>query len=384
MSHALICPGSSVALQRIGVRRRRLPPRARRRSVDEWGLKSQQRSTCGWCRHVRTLPTDDTFGARSGDEPHRRRAIIVPSPAERRRRGVACGPSVGLLTAYAQRWLSDGLGSIANSAGPRSLAAFLVAMLTRRPGLAAVMAMLVLDACEVGNAIATELRGDSNATSTVAFWLTAAVLAGPPLGVAGAWTRQSGWWFGASTGPAVLAGVLIESRSTPSRRSQTQQRRPIGGASSLSESWLSFSLVTEFFAGTIDRPWRFPSASVQPPRGRRRRGHRSLRLTARRDVWRSMSLITSSGRSSRCPWRTACPDWHRSGKDRGWSAGLRFGPPDAAAEVHGVRWLEAERCVATGPLPGAVTKMSGQTDGSRRRRHSRRSTCRCRNGCGDR
>jgi len=71
------------------------------------------------------------------------------------------------------------------------------------------MAMLVLGACEVGYAIATELRGDSNATSTVAFWLTAAVLAGPPLGVAGAWTRQSDWWFGASTGPAVLAGVLI-------------------------------------------------------------------------------------------------------------------------------------------------------------------------------
>ena len=41
------------------------------------------------------------------------------------------------------------------------------------------------------------------------FWLIAAVLAGAPLGVAAAWTRHGQWWFGASAGPAVLAGVLI-------------------------------------------------------------------------------------------------------------------------------------------------------------------------------
>lgn len=122
---------------------------------------------------------------------------------------VAVGLVVGALTAYAQGWLSDGLGSLANSAGPWSLAAFAVAMLTRRAGTAAAWAVLVLVSCEVGYAIATEIRGGSNATSTVVFWLTTAVLAGPPLGVAGAWTRHGRWWFGASAGPAVLAGVLI-------------------------------------------------------------------------------------------------------------------------------------------------------------------------------
>lgn len=122
---------------------------------------------------------------------------------------VIVGLLVGALTAYAQGWLTDGLGSLANSAGPWSLAAFLVAMRTRRPAIAALWAMLVLGACEVGYVIATQVRGGSNATSTVVFWLTAAVLAGPPLGVAGAWTRQGRWWFGASAGPAVLAGVLI-------------------------------------------------------------------------------------------------------------------------------------------------------------------------------
>jgi len=119
------------------------------------------------------------------------------------------GLIVGALTAYAQGWLSDDLGSLANSAGPWSLAAFGIAMISRRPAIAALWATLVLGACEVGYAIATSVRGRSNATSTVVFWLTAAVLAGPPLGVAGAWTRQRRWWLGASAGPAVLAGVLI-------------------------------------------------------------------------------------------------------------------------------------------------------------------------------
>ena len=50
-----------------------------------------------------------------------------------------------------------------------------------------VAAMLTLACCEVGYVIATEIRGGSNSTATVVFWLTAALLAGPPLGVAGAW-----------------------------------------------------------------------------------------------------------------------------------------------------------------------------------------------------
>ena len=82
-------------------------------------------------------------------------------------------------------------------------------MLTCRAATAALWAVLVLASCEVGYASATEIRGGSNATSTVMFWLTAAVLAGPPLGVAAAWTRRGRWSFGASAGPAVLAGVLI-------------------------------------------------------------------------------------------------------------------------------------------------------------------------------
>ena len=67
--------------------------------------------------------------------------------------------------------------------------------------------MLTLACCELGYALATEVRGDTTATSTVAFWLTAAALAGPPLGIAGAWSTQTGLRRG--VGISVVGGVLL-------------------------------------------------------------------------------------------------------------------------------------------------------------------------------
>ena len=136
--------------------------------------------------------------------PHRERnpsALLGLSAA------VAVGVAIGALTAYAQGWLNGSTSSLANSAGPWSLAAFLVARYNRRMVTAVVASMLTLARCEVGYAIATNIRGGSNSTSTVTFWLAAAVLAGPPLGVAGAWSHGRGLRRG--VGFAVIAGVLI-------------------------------------------------------------------------------------------------------------------------------------------------------------------------------
>ena len=72
---------------------------------------------------------------------------------------------------------------------------------------AAGAAMFTLASCEVGYALATELRGGTNATSTVLLWLTAAALAGPPLGVAGSWAAATSPRRG--VGIAVLGGVLL-------------------------------------------------------------------------------------------------------------------------------------------------------------------------------
>ena len=121
---------------------------------------------------------------------------------------VVVGLVVGMATSPAQGWLTDATRSLSNSAGPWSLAAFVVARASRRPALAALLASITLATCELGYVIASELRDIPSATSTVVFWITAALLAGPPLGIAAAWTRSSSQWrIGAGYG--VVAGVLI-------------------------------------------------------------------------------------------------------------------------------------------------------------------------------
>ncbi|MEP7114369.1 MAG: DUF6518 family protein [Ilumatobacteraceae bacterium] len=134
--------------------------------------------------------------------------IDSPSAANALLVGVAAGLLVGALTSPLQGWLADSASSLANSAGTWSLVAFLVARRAPNAAFAALVAAVTLAMCELGYVLATEVRGGSNATSTVAFWLAAAVLAGPPLGVAAMWSRSShplrrGAGFG------VIGGVLL-------------------------------------------------------------------------------------------------------------------------------------------------------------------------------
>ena len=68
---------------------------------------------------------------------------------------VVVGIGVGFLTAYGQGWLGDSSGSLANSAGPWSVAAFLVARYNRRIWPAVAAATLTLACSEIGYAIAT-------------------------------------------------------------------------------------------------------------------------------------------------------------------------------------------------------------------------------------
>lgn len=134
--------------------------------------------------------------------------VAGPSPVPGLATAVVVGLAVGVLTAYGQDWLSDSATvSFSNSAGPWSLAAFLVARYNRRVLVGVIAAVVTLACCELGYAIATVIRGDSNSTSTIVFWLTAAVLAGPPLGVAGAWSSARGLRPG--VGFAVIGGVLM-------------------------------------------------------------------------------------------------------------------------------------------------------------------------------
>jgi hypothetical protein len=78
---------------------------------------------------------------------------------------VAIGLAVGALTAYGQGWLGDATTSLANSAGPWSVAAFLVARYSRRVVPAVAAAMLTLAFCEFGYVLATHVRGGAVSAS---------------------------------------------------------------------------------------------------------------------------------------------------------------------------------------------------------------------------
>ena len=98
------------------------------------------------------------------------------------------GLLVGALTAVGQGVLPSELGSLANSAGSWSLAAFLLALVDRAPRRGAVLGALALAAMVVGYAVATRSRlSRKHAAGRVLG--PGAVTVGPALGVGAAWTR---------------------------------------------------------------------------------------------------------------------------------------------------------------------------------------------------
>ena len=122
--------------------------------------------------------------------------------------GLVAGLVVGMLTSPLQSWLSDSTSSLANSAGTWSLVAFFVARRSPSATVGALGAAVTLAMSELGYVLATAIRGGTSSTSTVVFWIVAAALAGPPLGVAAVWSRQPNpWRRGAGFG--VVVGVLV-------------------------------------------------------------------------------------------------------------------------------------------------------------------------------
>lgn len=150
---------------------------------------------------VPAVPVQQLTADRSApiDRPSVANAVLV---------GLAAGLLVGALTSPLQGWLGDSVSSLANSAGTWSLVAFLVARRAPNAMVGALVAAVTLAMCEFGYVLATAVRGGSNSTSTMAFWIVAAALAGPPLGVAALWSRgchplRHGAGFG------VISGVLF-------------------------------------------------------------------------------------------------------------------------------------------------------------------------------
>lgn len=115
---------------------------------------------------------------------------------------------LGVLTAYAQGWLPEQMGSLANSSGSWALVAFVLAMLTATPVAGSVAGALSLVALLGGYIVGAGLRDFPSSTSLVVFWGAAALLVGPLLGLGGYWVKDRRGPL-AAVGLGAMSGVLI-------------------------------------------------------------------------------------------------------------------------------------------------------------------------------
>ena len=118
------------------------------------------------------------------------------------------GFALGILTVFAQGWLPQELGSLANSSGSWALIAFLLALFATTRGSAAVFGCLALVTLLLGYVIGGEARDIASSTALITFWGLAAVIAGPILGLCAHWTKAEGRYL-AAVGAGVMCGVLI-------------------------------------------------------------------------------------------------------------------------------------------------------------------------------
>ena len=100
---------------------------------------------------------------------------------------VAVALALGGLTSFLQTWLPFEAASLANSAGPWCAVAFVLSRLGRRPVVAAAYGALALLSLDAGYYLTAGARGYPAGTTAVAFWVVAALLVGPVLGLAARW-----------------------------------------------------------------------------------------------------------------------------------------------------------------------------------------------------
>ncbi len=115
---------------------------------------------------------------------------------------------LGVLTAFAQEWLPEDLGSLANSSGVWALVAFALALLASDARNAALHGCVALLALLMGYVLGTNARGFASGTALVVFWGAAAIVVGPALGLCAHWVNtETG--LAAAIGIGVMSGVLI-------------------------------------------------------------------------------------------------------------------------------------------------------------------------------
>ena len=120
----------------------------------------------------------------------------------------AVGLALGVLTAYAQNWLPQELGSLANSSGSWALLAFGLALLGPNIAVAAASGSLSLLTLLGGYVVGAGLRGDPSSSAMIVFWVAAGLLIGPLLGLGAYWVKTDSG-SRAALGIGAMGGVLV-------------------------------------------------------------------------------------------------------------------------------------------------------------------------------
>lgn len=118
------------------------------------------------------------------------------------------GFGLGVLTAYAQEWLPEQVGSLANSSGSWCLIAALLALLATNQLAAAGCGFLALGTLLAGYIFGAALRGDPSSMGLIGFWSLAAVLVGPFLGLGAHWVKTNRPILNA-VGAGGISGLLV-------------------------------------------------------------------------------------------------------------------------------------------------------------------------------
>lgn len=119
------------------------------------------------------------------------------------------GVAVGVLTSFLQGWLPGPWSSLANSASPWLVVAFLVGMLQRSTAAAAVLGVVTCLAEVTGYYGASAARDFGVSPAHVAFWLAFSLLGGPLFGACGRAARAGASVLAVATGAAAPAATFL-------------------------------------------------------------------------------------------------------------------------------------------------------------------------------
>src|SRR6201986_4027096 len=114
---------------------------------------------------------------------------------------------LGALTDLGQAWLPESSASLVNSGGSWAAVAFVLALLATGTGRAVLWGLLGLAGLGGGYYATAILRHVSESPASIRFWMLAAVIVGPLLGLAASWVRR-GSPVTAALGAGAAAGLL--------------------------------------------------------------------------------------------------------------------------------------------------------------------------------